>query len=197
MTLDRILLGLLRQPSSGYEIKEWFNRAFHHFWAAESSQIYRTLSRLNDSGLTTVTEEASAKGPPKRVYSITPAGRRALSAWLSDGPCMSDTRQSHLAQVLFLAELPAAERDAFLSSLRDEYTSRLEALREIARHVPDQADPRRANDDEEFFRRLTLDAGVQQYESWIRWINKARSWHQERTHASHTQEQHSNRKRDL
>lgn len=180
MSLDCILLGLLREPTNGYALKHWFERVFHHFWAAEPSQIYRTLARLEDTGLASVSVEPSSKGPPQRIYQITDAGRSALHEWLVAGPSISDTRQSQLAQVLFLGELDPAARDRFLGQLQHEYESRLNELQNIAKHVPDGADPSKPCDDEEFFRRLTLDAGKEQYKSWIRWIERVRTLHQAR-----------------
>jgi len=183
MSLDFLLLGLLRQPSSGYDLKIWFERAIRHFWNAESSQIYRTLNRLEDTGLASVKEVKSANGPPQRVYEATAAGRSALRSWLRDGPSVSDTRQSQLAQVLFLAEIEPAGRDQFLDQLHAEYQALLDELNAVKRSVPDSGDPAKPCDDEEFFRRLTLDAGIHQYISWIRWVDRARSLHQARPKA--------------
>ncbi|MBL4590442.1 MAG: PadR family transcriptional regulator [Phycisphaerales bacterium] len=177
MSLDCILLGLLRQPASGTDLNGWFTRAFHHFWAAEPSQIYRTLARLEESELVSGERHSSAKGPPQRIYSITPPGRACLHAWLRDGPSMSDTRLSQLAQILFLAELSAEDREQFLHTLRNEYKARLDDLYGVAASVDDNADPSKAPNDEEFFRRLTVDAGIHQYESWIRWVDRALALH--------------------
>ncbi len=177
MSLNFILLGLLRQPASGKDLKGWFTRAFHHFWAAEPSQIYRTLAQLEERDLVSGEKRSSGKGPPQRIYSTTPAGRARLCAWLRDGPLMSDTRQSQLAQILFLAELSVEDREQFLRALRDEYRARLNELRDVAARVDDNADPSTAPSDEEFFRRLTVDAGIQQYESWIRWVDRALAMH--------------------
>ena len=187
MSLDFILLGLLREPSNGYSLKIWFERAFRHFWAAEPSQIYRTLARLEDAGLASVKEEESPKGPPQRIYRITAAGRRALRAWLRDGPSMSDTRQSQLAQVLFLSEIAPPDRVRFLDQLRDEYQVKLKELEAVKQSAPDAADPDEPCDDDEFFRRLTLDAGIHQYKSWIRWIDRVRAQHSARLLANQSQ----------
>lgn len=177
MSLDCILLGLLRQPASGRDLKSWFTHAIHHFWAAEPSQIYRTLARLEESELISGKRRSSTKGPPQRIYSTTPSGRASLQAWLNDGPSMSDTRLSQLAQILFLAELSVEDRERFLHTLRNEYKTRLDELHGVAASVDDNADPSKAPNDEEFFRRLTVDAGIHQYESWIRWVDRALTLH--------------------
>ncbi|MEN1705223.1 MAG: PadR family transcriptional regulator [Planctomycetota bacterium] len=190
MALDHILLGLIRHPASGNELCEWFAHAFHHFWAAEPSQIYRTLTRLEQQGLASTEKRPSAKGPPQRVYSITPNGAKALEAWLRDGPSMSDTRLSQLAQLVFLGELPADRQRAFLEALRDEYSARLHQLDAVIASTPDRAEPAAASDEDDFFRRLTVSAGLHQYESWIRWIDHAlaahETWAQARTGSHHT-----------
>ena len=76
MTLDHILLGLLREPQSGYELKAAFDLSLNYFWPAELSQIYRNLKRLEADGAVTSRSAPSEKGPERRVYSLTPAGRR-------------------------------------------------------------------------------------------------------------------------
>lgn len=90
---------------------------------------------------------------------------------------MSDTRLSQLAQILFLAELSIEDREQFLHTLRGEYKARLDDLHSVAASVDDNADPSLAPNDEEFFRRLTVDAGIHQYESWIRWVDRALELH--------------------
>ncbi|MYK68861.1 MAG: PadR family transcriptional regulator, partial [Gammaproteobacteria bacterium] len=43
MSLDHILLGLLRDPATGYDLKSAFSERIRHFWSAELSQIYPAL----------------------------------------------------------------------------------------------------------------------------------------------------------
>ncbi|MEO1128319.1 MAG: PadR family transcriptional regulator [Planctomycetota bacterium] len=175
MSLDHVLLGVLREASSGYDLKLWFDRVFRHMWAAEPSQIYRVLSRLEKEGLLSSTEEASAKGPPRRVFRTTTRGRGVLRSWLRAGPSMSDSRQAQLAQILFLSAVGRDDQVRFLEELRAEYEARLRELEAVRDGVADQASPEAATDDEEFFRRLTLDAGLHQYRSWIAWVDHARA----------------------
>jgi len=46
--------------------------------------IYPLLARLRRDGLTATTWRESDAGPPRRYYRITPAGRRALDAFMGD-----------------------------------------------------------------------------------------------------------------
>ena len=45
MSLDHAILGFLNyKPLSGYDLKKVFDSSVRHFWYADQSQIYRTLS---------------------------------------------------------------------------------------------------------------------------------------------------------
>lgn len=75
MSLEHILLGLLREPATGYDIKNAFSASVRHFWSAELSQIYPTLKRLEQRRMLRSRLEPSPKGPNRRVYTLTEEGR--------------------------------------------------------------------------------------------------------------------------
>jgi hypothetical protein len=68
---------------NGYDLKTYFDHQARQFWSAELSQIYPSLKRLESRGWLTSHREASAKGPPRKVYTRTPDGRDALLEWLT------------------------------------------------------------------------------------------------------------------
>ena len=83
-TTSYILLGMLSaQERSGYDLKLLLDKQVHHvYWSPAKSQIYGELRRLEQAGLTTMTEVEQTNRPDKRLYRITPAGREALhSGW--------------------------------------------------------------------------------------------------------------------
>ncbi len=51
MSLQTILLGLLRSPASGYELNARIRSEGQHFWSASLSQIYPLLARMERQGL--------------------------------------------------------------------------------------------------------------------------------------------------
>lgn len=171
MNLDGILLGLLRTPATGYQVKQAFDSIFSHIWAAELSQIYRTLKRLEHEGCLKSRAEASDKGPEQRKYEITAKGRKRLRAWLASGPQVGDERHAHVAQLFFLGEL----RDfkvtaAFLETLLKKYRERIEALKRMENNwrsadpaYPDRLEP------EAFHSALSLQMGIQRTEGLARW----------------------------
>lgn len=171
--LDGILLGLLRTPSTGYQVKQSFDSIFSHIWAAELSQIYRTLRRLEQEGCLRGRTEASDKGPEKRTYEITAKGRRRLRDWLAAGPQALDERHPHVAQLFFLGEMRSLDAtSAFLEALRGQYRARLDALRrsENGWRTADPTYPDRL-DLEAFHCALTLQMGIQRLEALERWAD--------------------------
>lgn len=174
MSLDHILLGILRTPASGYEIKQQFDQIFSHFWAADLPQIYRTLNRLERGGLLAVTTEPSERGPARRVYRLTPAGQTALRTWLTSAPTLATERIGYLAQTFFLGALEddrAALKVMLL--LRAALEGELGVLQGIARgwaaEDPEYPDCREAGD---FYAQLTLDLGIQKLTTKVAWASR-------------------------
>ena len=136
MSLEHILLGLLREPATGYELRADFEHNVRHFWSAELSQIYPTLQRLEDKGFLRSRTEPSPKGPDRRVYRRTAAGRRELKQWLLSGPQVGTERFAYLAQLYFMDEVgDLAETRAFLVRLRDNHVRWLAELRAIEQQI--------------------------------------------------------------
>jgi PadR family transcriptional regulator AphA len=162
MSLEHILLGLLREPASGYDLKKVFDERIDYFWAAELSQIYPTLNRLEQRGWIRGREAASSRGPGRRVYELTKTGRRALRDWLAQGPQIGDERFAYLAQIYLMDELGDLNQTLrFFSLLRDHFSRKLEMLRQLERYWA-EADPRYpdALPPAEFHVHLTLRMGL-------------------------------------
>lgn len=169
--LDGIVLGLARTPATGYEIKQAFDSVFAHIWAAELSQIYRTLKRLEQDGCLKSRAESSEKGPERRRYEITARGRKRLHGWLTSGPQVGDERHAHVAQLFFLGELrDLSATAAFLQALLDRYRRRIAALKgmEQAWRSADPSYPDRL-ESEAFHSALTLQMGIQRLEALAQW----------------------------
>jgi DNA-binding PadR family transcriptional regulator len=107
--LEHILLGLLCQPASVYDLKAVLDHGIGPFWAAELSQIYPNLKRLEQRGSLRSRRATSKRGPGRIVYEITAAGRKELAAWLRNGPQFGHMRQTFLAQIYLMDELSDPE----------------------------------------------------------------------------------------
>lgn len=175
MSLKHILLGILRTPQSGYDIKNEFNRSLKNFWNANLSQIYPELKKLEANGLLRSRQVESAAGPNRRVYTRTAKGRRELKSWLQDGPSVGEERIGYLAQVYFLSELESdRERLEFMTRLRDHMTEWLAYLESVEKGWSGD-DPRYPDDlpDEYFYSQFTLDLGLRRLRATVEWCNES------------------------
>ena len=175
MALSHILLGLLSEPATGYELKKLFDESLSHFWDAEQSQIYTTLARLRSEGFLTRKTVPSDKGPNRKVYRRTAKGRKELLKWLAAGPDIGDFRFSYLAQVFFLQELDdPADAVTFLRSLHEHFRIRLEALRaidaEFREEFPEYPD---VVPGEYLYPSITLRFGLKRIQATLDWIDES------------------------
>lgn len=90
-TTTYAVLGLLAlKPWTTYELTQQMARGVRRFWPRARSKLYEEPKKLVEAGYAVA--EADAVGRrPRTVYSITPAGRRALRDWLTepgDGPSL-------------------------------------------------------------------------------------------------------------
>ena len=78
------VLGLVDQcgPSTPYQLKQFAQVSIFHFWAIPHTQIYTECARLAEAGL--LDEKREESGRRRRIYSLSPAGRKALDEWRSD-----------------------------------------------------------------------------------------------------------------
>lgn len=105
----RVILGLLAWgPRTGYEIKQVTDRSTRFFWGASYGQIYPELRRLEEAGLVGSREEPRGR-VPRRIFSLTPAGRRSLAAWLEEAEESNEVRDEGLLK-LFFGDLMSAEQ---------------------------------------------------------------------------------------
>jgi PadR family transcriptional regulator AphA len=104
-----LVLGLLARegPSTPYDLEMHVRATLGNFWSFPHTLLYSEPARLALQGL--VTESRETGGRRRRIFTITPTGIAALSAWL-DQPSSAPTelRDRGLLQ-LFFADLASAE----------------------------------------------------------------------------------------
>jgi DNA-binding PadR family transcriptional regulator len=97
----RVILGLLAfAPRTGYDIKQVSDYSTRFFWGASYGQIYPGLRRLEEAGLVRASD-APRGAVRRRVYELTPKGRRALRAWLTDPDEIFEYRDEGLLKLFF------------------------------------------------------------------------------------------------
>ncbi|WP_454041214.1 PadR family transcriptional regulator [Cellulosimicrobium sp. Marseille-Q8652] len=129
MVLRYLVLGLLTvAPMTGYDLKRAFDSSVNHFWAADRSQLYRTLAGLVDAGLAEVEVVPQESYPDRKVHRITPAGRAALRDWLASPLEAEDSRDPFLGRLFFADQLDDDGVAALLSGRRAQAEAQLAAL---------------------------------------------------------------------
>jgi len=130
------MLGMLRRPASGYDLRKQFEEGPRHFWAARLSQIYPTLQRMERSRWLTSTTTPSPRGPQRRVYRRTAEGTRVLRRWLAGGAEVGAERLAWVGQLIFFGELRDPRRTLrFLRELRRTFASGLDLLESAEHHL--------------------------------------------------------------
>ncbi|MBM3150823.1 MAG: PadR family transcriptional regulator [Chloroflexi bacterium] len=169
MSLEFAILGFLNyHPFTGYDLKKVFDTSIRHFWPADQSQIYRTLTRLTEQGFARMEKVPQADRPDRKVYHITEAGRAALLGWLSGPPPMDEPRSAPLIQVFFAGQLSDEESlakfEGFAAIMREILARYDQVPAQIGPYQQEIASPR-----EHFFWLLTLDNGIRSMRANLEW----------------------------
>lgn len=175
MSLKHILLGVLQQPKSGYDVKKLVDEVFNNFWVADLAQIYRQLKNLTEQGLLTVNDADSNIGPNKKIYQTTSQGQKELLQWLSNGPITKTEKISFLAQTYFLGLLDNDEdRLLFFNKLLDHFSNwhqmmlliQEEFKAECKQYPHDLAD-------DMFYPNLVLTLGIDKLNATVKWAKNS------------------------
>src|SRR4051795_12119329 len=78
-----IVLGLidLCGEATPYDLKGLVAATLGNFWTVQHAQLYTETARLAEDGL--LDERREEEGRRRKIYSVTKAGREALSEWTS------------------------------------------------------------------------------------------------------------------
>jgi DNA-binding PadR family transcriptional regulator len=169
MSLEFAILGFLNyRPYTGYDLKKIFDSSVRHFWPADQSQIYRTLSQLTAKGYAAMEKVPQEDRPDRKVYHITEAGRAELLEWLAGPPPLDGPRSAPLVQVFFAGQLS----DEQVLAKFEGFAALMRAVLDQYDRVPDQIDVFRSDITsrrEHFFWMLTLDNGIRNMRANLEW----------------------------
>jgi DNA-binding PadR family transcriptional regulator len=137
-----VLSLVAEQPRHGYQIDQVIQERGMREWADVAfSSIYFVLKKLEREGLIEGMLKETERGPARKVYHATEAGRSALHAGVVDALSIPDRCTSSLQ--LGLANLPfiqPSEARVALGRYRDALVLQLERMheqRESQRPIPD------------------------------------------------------------
>lgn len=172
MSLEYAILGLLYvMPMTGYDLKhQAFDASIAHFWPADQSQIYRTLSRLEDKGWATMRVEPQDERPDRKVFSITPEGLAALNEWLRTPQAPPTYRDPFLVQLFLGMEVPRADLLALVEARLAAHRAQMAVYEQIPITPPEQ----RPDDRWLALQHLTLEFGRGLAQLYIDWLEHCR-----------------------
>jgi DNA-binding PadR family transcriptional regulator len=112
LSTEFALLGFLRRQSMyGYEIHQQLSAAtgLGLVWRLKQSQLYALLTKLEREGYVATTIEYQDARPPRKMFELTEAGRRAFQDWVQQPvPQGRKLRLDFLAK-LYFAQFEGAE----------------------------------------------------------------------------------------
>lgn len=178
-TTSHALLGLLAlKPWTTYELTKQVQRSLGWFWPRAERKLYDEPQHLVAAGLATASDEHTGKRP-RTVYSITPAGRRALHRWLSEAPAPATLEFEAMVKVFFADGGTLEQLRATLDRIGDDARQRITELRAMIDASIDNGGAA------EFPRRLPINALGLRFQldhhalqaSWAAWANEQiESW---------------------
>lgn len=160
---DYVFLAFLTLGSmSAYEIKKGMQGSVSHFWSTAHSQVYQQAARLVRDGC--VRELEVPGGRRKRILSLTPKGRRAVTQWLRDPAAQDQLFSGMLVKLFFAAQagdLVATKR--MLEQQRQEFAETL-ATYEAFLPVLQSAEATR-------YPAMTLEFGIRFHREVVEWLD--------------------------
>lgn len=176
-TTSYAVLGLLAiGPATGYQLAKQMERSLRVIWPRAESRLYEEPKKLVAHGLAHADPEPS--GRRRTRYTITPAGRRALTAWLSEPSAPPDLEFEGLLKVLYADHGDRAALAATLNGIVEQARARLAIGHAVAREYVEGTGPYPA--------RIHVNALVWEYLrrhhqtilDWATWAGEiVRDWH--------------------
>jgi DNA-binding PadR family transcriptional regulator len=156
------ILGLLSQkPMSGYDAKQYLENLGWLVGNPSFGAIYPALHGLLEDGLVTLQVVFYENKPPRKVYSITTAGERALDEWIHQPLLVGASTKAFVMRLLLATHLSDDGLVAHLQQRRQQVVEQQAALKQTI----DTTDP--ANDSGQ---RLAFDYGMTIASTELAWL---------------------------
>ena len=95
------------------------------FFSVGHSTVYPALADLERRGLVVHEVVPSEKGPKRKVYSSTEAGREVLLRWAEEPAAETQIRDEGLVKALCFGHLPEGRALARLGEVKERYAEKL------------------------------------------------------------------------
>jgi len=174
LPMEQALLGFLMEGSMhGYDLHQRVEEDLGRIWAMGISNIYGAMKRLEQAGQAQSSLSPQENRPPRKVYHITPAGRRSFLEWLQRPvPSMRDMRVEFPAKLYFFHTLGLEGGAALIT-----------AQEAVCRERVARLEQRAAQCEPQDFDQLVFDFRRRQIEAIIQWLQYCRDARAQWTHA--------------
>jgi DNA-binding PadR family transcriptional regulator len=162
ISIRQFILGLLtRQPMSGYDIKRFLKSLSWLIDSPSFGSLYPALHNLLEGDLVTVEVIPQQDKPPKKIYSITDAGREILKKWARQSADTSASLKAFLMRLILVSNLSQDDLIAHLERRRTQVSDHLLQTTEAMKKDIDLGE------------RLALDYGLAVANAELVWLDSA------------------------
>jgi PadR family transcriptional regulator AphA len=161
-SFHHFILGLLTQrPMSGYDIKRLLKSLGWLVGSPSFGAIYPALHALLQDRLVTVTVLSDENKPPRKIYTITQAGERALHEWIHQPSSTNASTRAFAMRLILADQLSNEGLIAHLQQRRAQVDDHRAALKRMNDELDGEVDAGR---------RLTLDYGMAIASAELNWL---------------------------
>lgn len=163
VSIRHLILGLLtRQPMSGYDVRRFLKSLS---WLVDSpsfGSIYPTLRALQEDGLVTMEEVLRQGKQPRKIYTITEAGRQALREWVDQPSSPDVSLKTFLMRLVLAGSFSHTGLIVHLQQRRSQIGAHYATLKQIMETLDEMADSGQ---------RLTFDYGLALATVELAWLD--------------------------
>ena len=158
---------------AGYDLKRIFDDTIGFFWAAQMSQIYRELNKLEEKGLVKSEVEPQEKRPDRKVYQLTKEGRETFLNWLNRSPNqLSQTSRSRFLMRIFFSSRIKLDELAFqIKRYKKEKEEQLRYLNKVEQWIKDYSREKKFKEDA-FYWNLIVKKEYKSIAAGIEWADE-------------------------
>jgi DNA-binding PadR family transcriptional regulator len=161
-SFHHFILGLLTQePMSGYDIKRFLQSLGWLVGSPSYGAIYPALHALLQDNFVTVQVLSDENKPPRKIYTITPAGKQALHEWIHQ-PFTPSTSTRAFTMRLILADHLSTE--GLIAHLQQRYEQVIDHRTGLEQMEDEQSSEMDAG------HRLTIDYGMAIANAELLWL---------------------------
>lgn len=147
---------------SGQAIKTAAMERIGPFWSLTTSQVYAEIQRLEERGLI---EQASSGTYARRIFSITPSGKKIFLQEINTMPAEETSRFQLLLFLKFGEHIEPKMLSDIIDTHRRSYITQLKEYRKVARAYPNM--PK--------YDKVTLNFGIYYAKMVLEWLDETES----------------------